>query len=312
MQEAAARPVGPVLITGGAGFIGRHLAQAMLRMGLETRILDDLSAGSPMAVPSEAVFFHGSVCDEGLVAEAIAGVQTVYHLAAIAGTPPSWTSTVRTQAVNLGGSVVVGVAAAKAGIARLVLASSAAVYGTRNEACREDDPLRPESPYALDKATAESYLRMLAQHHGFEAVVARFFNVYGPEQNPAYAPVVPLFAARAKAGQPARIEGDGLQTRDFIHVLDVVRALCLLGEAPQAAGEIFNLAGGRDVTILEVWHKIAAFYGCAPHVEWAAARAGDVRFSRADVGKIAERLGFHASIGLQEGIELTLGGSPSA
>lgn len=306
------RPAGPVLVTGGAGFIGHHLARALLGLGLETRILDDLSAGSRDMVPSEAHFFQGSVCDEGLVATAMAGVKTVYHLAAIAGTTPSWTNTVRTQAVNLGGSVVIASAAAKAGAARVVLASSAAVYGTRQEACREQDPLRPESPYALDKATAEAYVRMLAQHHGFEATVARFFNVYGSGQNPAYAPVIPLFAACARAGRPACIEGDGQQTRDFIHVLDVVRALCLLGGAPQAAGETFNLAGGRDVSMLEVWRKIAACYGRAPDVEWCAARAGDVRFSRADVSKIADCLGFRASIALQEGIELTLGEPPRA
>ena len=301
------------LVTGGAGFIGSHLVSDLLAHGVEVRVLDDLSRGSKAnlaaAGAADCELVEESVCDDAAVHRAVKGARWVYHLAAIPSVVESVAQPARTNAINVGGTLHVLDAARASGVERVVFAASCAAYGDDSELPkREDMRLRPTSPYALQKITSENYCRLYSSLYGLDAVSLRFFNVYGPRQDPYsdYAAVVPRFALAAVRDEVLRVYGDGEQTRDFVHVTDVARACRLTAVANDVAGEVFNVACGRPVSINELVAGVSDGVGRPLDVERLPERAGEVRHSVADISKTASELGFEAEIGLKEGLGRTV------
>lgn len=294
------RPVD--LVTGGAGFIGSHLVDRLLAAGGSVRVLDDLSSGRRERVPAAAEFVEGSIVDRANLKRAVAGVRTVYHLAAVVSVPQSVENPRRTHDVNVEGTVRLIEEAVAARAARIVFAGSCAVYGDRGGGpVREEDPTDPASPYAVTKLAAEHYGRLA---RGVEFVSLRFFNVYGPRQDPAsgYAAVVPAFLTALAAGSPLPLHGDGEQTRDFVYVGDVAEALTRAAEAPRVHGLAFNVGRGSSVRIAELAETAARISSRPARIERLAARPGDLRHSRADTSAAERGLGFRARTGLEEGL----------
>jgi UDP-glucose 4-epimerase len=303
------------LITGGAGFIGSHLAEALCRRGLRVVIVDDLSFGSlgNLAWPrptDDVEFIQADVGDARLIAPALAGCDWVFHHAAVASVPLSVAQPVGTHRINLTATLELLAAAKTAGVKRFVFASSSAIYGdSPAPRKRETDPPLPLSPYALQKYAGERYAQLFHAAHGLETVSLRYFNVFGPRQsfNSPYSGVIARFCTAALAGQPVTIFGDGQQTRDFVYVDNVVAANLLVAEAPAAAvaGRYFNIAGGESISLLQLVEELARQVGSrvAPH--FADARAGDVRHSSADLAA-ARAIGFDPKVTWQEGLARTL------
>ncbi len=304
--------MGRTLITGGAGFIGSHLVHALVARGDPVRVLDDLSSGSADRLPSPAdgcELTVGSVTDAPLVAGCMPGVEQVIHLAAQVSVTWSMDHPDETYRINDGGTGVVLEAAAEAGVRRVVLASSCAVYGDpRRQPVDEGTPTAPGSPYAGSKLAAEGRVLAALGDGGPEGVVLRYFNVYGPRQDPGspYAAVIPLFARALLRRRPLTIYGDGRQTRDFCFVGDVVRANLRACEAPEAPGQVFNIGTGEPSSVRELVERLAQQVGQPAEVIEAPAREGEVRHSRADVSRARRVLGFAASVGLEEGLERTV------
>lgn len=273
------------------------------------RVLDDLSTGRPENLAGlEVELLRGDVRDPAAVAAALQDVELVFHLAARVGVAETQGDPLGCYAVNLTGSLVVLEAARAGGVRRLVLASSAAVYGDAGETVDERTPARPISPYGASKLAMEQAASMYATAFGVPAVCLRFFNVYGPRQAPdsPYAAVIPLMLRRMLAGLPPTIDGDGRQTRDFIYVRDVVRG-CLLAAAHAGPdGPVYNLASGRSVAILELARTLQALVPEAPPPLFGPPRPGDIRFSAADIGQAAAALGFRPETGLEEGLRETV------
>src|SRR5438105_5836675 len=249
-----------VCVTGAAGFIGGHLAEALLAQGHEVVGLDDFSSGKRenaalLASHPKFSLIEGSIADPGDVERAISGARWVFHLAAIPSVPVSMAEPVRTNAVNVGGTVNVLETARRSGAERVVLACSCAAYGDGPEQPKHErlEP-RPMSPYAAQKVAGELYAQTYSRAYGLPCVALRFFNVYGPRQDPKseYAAAIPRFATRLLAGQRPIVYGDGKQTRDFVHVSDVVRANLLAATSPRAVGEVINVASGRSASLLEL------------------------------------------------------------
>ncbi len=302
-----------VLVTGGAGFIGSNLARACLAAGEAVRVLDDLSTGrreNLAEVSGDLEWLQGSITDPDAVRHAVAGCEIVYHQAALPSVPRSLEDPLGTHAVNATGALQVLEASRHAGVRRVVYAASSSAYGdTETLPKREDMPPRPLSPYALQKLVGEIYCRQYAELYGLETVSLRYFNVFGPRQNPdsAYAAVIPRFIRAAQRGEPARIFGDGLQSRDFTFVADVVAANRAAARAPaRASGLVFNVARGRRVTLLELWAQVCAVVGCEPVAPCLEpARAGDVRHSEADVSRARDLLGWEPRAELAFGLRET-------
>ncbi|MCK6526704.1 NAD-dependent epimerase/dehydratase family protein [Myxococcota bacterium] len=300
-----------ILVTGGAGFIGAHVVARLLSEGARVRVLDDLSTGSLSRLPAHEPrldFVRASVVDLDRVRDAVRGCAWVFHLAAVASVPASVVEPTVTHAVNATGTLNVFVAALEAGVRRVVYASSSAVYGPRPDLpAREDGRIDPASPYATSKAAGEWYARNLAATRGLDAVGLRYFNVYGPLQDPAspYAAAIPLFVRAIARGEPVTVFGDGLQTRDFVHVKDVVEANLAASRAPASMGQVFNVGTGRAVTVLDLLAAIGRATGRAVEVAHQAPRVGDVRHSVASVDSCRDRLGFLARVGLVEGLTET-------
>ena len=299
------------LVTGGAGFIGSHVVAELLEDGWGVRVLDDFSSGSPSnlcSVSDRIELVRGDVRDSELLATVAAGVEVIFHLAAIPSVPGSIQAPVHTNDVNLGGTLRVLEAARCCGVRRVVLASSSAVYGGTQPPLRETGPFAPVSPYGVQKLAAEHYLRLYANLYGVETVALRYFNVYGERQDPEsdYAAVIPLFLSAAKAGVPLRVHGDGEQSRDFVHVQDVARANRLAADAEGVSGECFNVASGRATRVMELVSAVSKVVGCAARVENEPARAGDIRHSWASVEGARKALGFESRIELEVGIRRTL------
>src|SRR5438445_11900578 len=288
--------MGRVCVTGAAGFIGGHLSAGLLEQGHEVVGLDDFSSGKreTAALLSADPRFHlieGSITDPQAVARAVAGAKWVFHLAAIPSVPVSMKEPERTNAVNVGGTVNVLQAALRAKAERVVLASSCAAYGDSPEQPKHENLVpRPMSPYAAQKIACELYAQTYTRAYGLPCVALRFFNVYGPLQDPKseYAAAIPRFTTRLLAGRRPIVFGDGLQTRDFVHVSDVVRANLLAATSPAAPGEVINVASGRSSSLVELIALIRQAIGAqAAHleVEHQAERAGDLRASSADLTK---------------------------
>lgn len=284
------------LVTGGAGFIGSFAVDHLLAQGIPVRVLDDLSTGrGENLAGSAASLIHGDATDPATLRAAMSGCEAVIHLAARISVPDSCRDPHGYALANDAGTVAVFEAARQLGVRRVVYASTCAVYGSTPELPkRETDALVPESPYAASKAAAEMYAQAYTRTLGLGCVGLRFFNVYGPRQDPAgaYAAAIPKFIERAAAGEPLVVFGDGEQGRDFVHVRDVARAIALAATVPGAAGRVFNIGGGRMRTINEIARLIIAQTNGRSAVERRPARDGDVRFSLADISLAAGILGW--------------------
>jgi len=298
------------LITGGAGFIGSHIAARLLSQGHDVRILDNLSSGRQEnldACPG-AEFVRGDVSRPEDCRKACAGRDVVFHHAALVSVQESLACPDDSFRINVGGTLNVLLAAREAGVRRVTFASSAAVYGDDPELPkRETMSLTPISPYGADKAAAEQYMLLAGRLWGLETVVLRYFNVFGPRQDPAgdYAAVIPKFIARLVAGKPPTIYGDGRQTRDFLYIDDVVAANLLAAESAQAPGGVFNIAGGDPISLLGLLETLQQATGLATPPEFAPERRGDIRASAADIKLARQRLGFKPATAIADGLAAT-------
>ena len=289
-----------VLVTGGAGFIGSRLAGA-LETHNEVRILDDFSTGSREDVPAGVEVVQGDVRDRVAVASAMEGVDLVYHQAGLVSVSDSMETPVVSNDINVAGTVRVLDAARRAD-ARVVLASSAAIYGDADEQpIPEDAPKAPTSPYGADKLAADNYGQVFAEAYDLPVVSLRYFNVYGTGQNPEYGGVIDAFLRRAFEGRPLVVHGDGEQTRDFVHVEDVVRANLAAGVTPHT-GTAYNVGSGDSVSIRRLAELVRELTGTDAPIEHGSPRPGDIRHSEADLRRARERLGYEPRTGLREGL----------
>ena len=299
------------LVTGGAGFIGSHIVDALVDRGDHVRVLDDLNTGFRENVNPGATLIEGSVADEGVVRSAVEGCDVIFHQAAHKAVLRSVEHPLTTDAVNTHGTLTVLKCALDEGVKRVVHASSSSVYGGAAHApTREDEPLYPRSPYAVTKLAAEHYCRVFRQLYGLETVALRYFNVYGPRQRPdaTYAAVIPLFVDALFHGRPLTIHGDGTQSRDFTYVSDVVRANLAAAEGPaeRCAGNVYNIAPGKSWSLLDLIAILGRLLNVEPQRAYGPARAGDVKFSQADATAARQDLAFECEIGFEEGLGRTL------
>jgi UDP-glucose 4-epimerase len=304
----------PVLITGGAGFIGSHLTDALLAKGYAVRILDDLSTGKRSNLPLDnprVELIEGDVADAALVARAAEGCQAVAHLAAVASVQASVDDPVRTHQSNFIGTLNVCEALREAGIKRVVYASSAAVYGNNGEGepISEDTPKAPLTPYASDKLSSEHYLDFYRRQHGLEPVVFRFFNIFGPRQDPSspYSGVISIFAERAEKGVPISVFGDGEQTRDFFYVGDLVKLLTQALELPQPVVGAINVGLNQTTSLNQLLAALSDVVGGLPDVTYQAARSGDIKHSRADNTRLLQSFTLGEPTPLNVGLARLLG-----
>jgi len=300
------------LVTGGAGFIGSHLVAGLVAEGWSVRVLDDLSSGreANLADVRDAVeLLRGDVRDPAALASAVAGVEVVFHQAALASVPLSVAEPLRTHAVNVDGTLNVLEAARRAGVRRVVYAASSSAYGDGEELPKVET-MAPNaiSPYALHKHAGELYCGLYTSLYRLETVALRYFNIFGPRQDPnsEYAAVIPRFICAALAGEGATIYGDGEQTRDFAYVQDAVRANLLAADAERAPGAVINVATAKRTSLNELWRAIRAITGVQAEARFLPPRAGDVRASVADLSRARELLGFEPSIDLHEGLRRTV------
>ncbi len=298
------------LVTGGAGFIGSHLCDALVAAGHTVRVLDDLSTGHRHNLPRGVELLEGDVADPSLVAGAILGMDGCYHLAAIASVEKGITDWVGTHRANLTGAITVFDAIRRQG-ARIpvVYASSAAVYGdARTIPIAETEPCAPLSAYGADKLGCELHARVASHVHGIPTVGLRFFNVYGPRQDPKspYSGVISIFTERIAAGRGVSIYGDGGQTRDFVYVSDVVNALVAAMALRPHDAPVFNVCTGHATSVLHLAHLIADLCGRSAVIAHAAPRAGEIRHSLGVPDKANAILGLPPRRPLRDGLEQVL------
>ncbi|SDT88326.1 UDP-glucose 4-epimerase [Pseudomonas pohangensis] len=303
----------PVLITGGAGFIGSHLADALLAQGIRVRVLDNFSTGkrTNLALDNPALeLVEGDVANALQVSEAVAGCRAVAHLAAVASVQASVEDPVATHQSNFIGTLNLCEAMRTHGVRRVLFASSAAVYGNNGEgvAIDEDTPLAPLTPYAADKLASEHYLDFYRRRHGLEPAVFRFFNIFGPRQDPSspYSGVISIFTERARAGLPITLFGDGEQTRDFVYVADLVAVLVQALLKPQVSVGAVNVGLGQSTSLLQLLAAIEGLLGSLPTITHVQARHGDIRHSRADNRRLLERYALPVPTTLAAGLQQLL------
>ena len=295
------------LVTGGAGFIGSHITRTLLERGNQVRILDNFSSGKRENLKGlDVELIEGDLRDASKVAEAVKGMDIVFHEAAFVSVPESMEKPLECLDVNVTGTSIVFEAARKAGVKRVVVASSAAVYGD-SEAypLSEETPLRQLSPYATSKRIDEKYAELFTNQFGLEVAALRYFNVYGPRQRPdsMYAAAVPIFIRRMLDNKPITIYGDGGQTRDLVNVRDVVQANLLASEHPAAPGKVFNVCTGVETRLLDLLDILYEIFPNAPKHVHAEPRAGDIYRSIGTPKKIVETLGFKPNVTLAEGLK---------
>ena len=305
-----------VLVTGGAGFIGSHLAQALCEQGAEVLVLDNLSSGLRANLDwrqssHRLEFVEGDIRDEVLVRRCVTGCHWVFHQAAIASVPYSVDHPAETNSQNLTATLSLLEAARDAGVRRFVFASSSAIYGDGPDPVKHEGlPPLPLSPYALQKYASERYGQLFHALYGIETVGLRYFNVFGPRQvfDSPYSGVIARFCTAFLEGQRPTIFGDGLQSRDFVYVSDVALANIRAAMAPasRVAGRVFNIAGGRSVSLLDLVSSLNALTAQRLEPVFEPARAGDVRHSQADIAAAQAGFEFEASVSLSEGLESTL------
>ena len=298
------------LVTGGAGFIGSHLVRALLHKGHDVRVLDNYSTGKQEnieALPVEVI--EGDVRDYLQVQDAVGGVDYVFHLAALASVGRSIRDPLTTHSVNETGTLTVLEAARKAGVKRVVYAASSSAYGNSPllPKCETAKPA-PASPYAISKLTGEYYCRVYWETYNLETACVRYFNVFGPRQDPQseYAAVIPRFITSALDGESPVIYGDGKQSRDFTYVENAVQATILAASAPQAAGQVINVACGERRSLLDVIELLEDLVADRIQPRFEASRAGDVMHSQADIEFARLLLGYEPEIGFKEGLKETV------
>ncbi|CCW35974.1 nucleoside-diphosphate-sugar epimerase [Chthonomonas calidirosea] len=302
------------LVTGGAGFIGAHLAKTLASQGTKVRVLDNFSSGTLenlRGFERRIDIVEGDVRNALACRNACRGVQVVFHLAALVSVPISIQDPIQADSVNIGGTLNMLIAARDQGVQRFVFSSSAAVYGDTAIIPTHEDVLpKPLSPYGVQKLAGEHYAQNFTNIFGLQTVALRYFNVYGPHQNPnsPYAAVIPKFISAVLEGKSPTIFGDGEQTRDFCYVGDVVRANLLAATAPseKASGGVFNIAGGRQHTLNTLWQMLQSVMGTQLCPTYAAPRTGDIRHSGADISRAESLLGYRPATSLEEGLRLTV------
>ena len=297
------------LVTGGAGFIGSHLAAELLHRGHTVRVADNLATGLRSNIPAGAQFVPGDLRDPDFAAEAARGCEVVFHQAAIASVPQSISEPRPSHEANIDATFNVLIAARDAGARRVVSAASSAAYGDSPVLPKtEDMRVDPLSPYALQKLVGEEYCRLFTRIYGLETVSIRYFNVFGPRQHPSspYSGVLSLFIKCALSGTAPTIYGDGEQTRDFTFVDDVVDGVLSAVDATGAAGEVINVATGVRVSLNHAWAALESILGPLEAPVCEAARVGDVYASQADIGKAERLLGFRPRVAFDEGLRRTV------
>ncbi len=300
------------LVTGGAGFIGSHLVEALVSLGARVRVLDDFSSGRKenlASVESLVEVIVGDVRDLSTCLKAAEGIEVILHQAALASVPRSVSEPLLAHEVNLTGTLNLLQAAALKKVKSFVFASSSAVYGENPVLPKkEGQEGKPLSPYAAQKLASEKYLQVFSELYGFNAVSLRYFNVFGPRQNPAsqYAAVIPVFITRMLNGLPPVIYGDGTQTRDFIYVQEVVRANLIASGFESFRGEVFNIGASVPVSINELVEIINSLLGLSIKAIYTDPRPGDIKESFADISQAEKLLGFRPELDFKSGLKLTL------
>ncbi|MGE5141714.1 MAG: SDR family oxidoreductase [Rudaea sp.] len=300
-----------VLVTGGAGFIGSHLVEALVARGYRTRVLDNLATGhleNLSGVAKDVEFVRTDLRDFDAVCAAVRGVELVYHEAALPSVSRSVQNPRDSNEANVTGTLNLLTAARDAGVRRVIMAASSSVYG-KNEALPKEEsmPPAPLSPYAVSKAAGEMYMRVFAELYGIETVCLRYFNVFGPRQDPTtqYAGAIAKFMSCALRGEPYPVFGDGEQSRDFTYVANVVEANLLAAAAPIDRHALVNIACGERASLNRVIQILNELTGRRLPVKYLPARAGDVRHSLASIDRARALLGYRPQIGLREGLEKT-------
>jgi UDP-glucose 4-epimerase len=310
-SRAARRQAVRALVTGGAGFIGSHLVDALLARGDDVVVLDNLATGRLDNLPAGVRFVEGDVADPAAVARAVAGCEIAYHQAALGSVARSVDDPLASDRANVTGTLTLLTGARAAGVRRVVLASSSSVYGgARQRPTPESAPLVPRSPYAVTKLAGEHYGRLFWELHGLEVVALRYFNVFGPRQRPDsdYAAVIPRFATAVLAGVSPHVHGDGRQSRDFTYVADVVQANLRAAAAPAdgCAGRAFNVGRGEPVSLLDLLDALAALVGVRVSPTFGPRRPGDVSHSHADISAARRQLGYDPAVPLAAGLAPTV------
>lgn len=300
------------LVTGAAGFIGSNIVEELLERGESVRAIDDFSTGRRENIApflDRIELFEGSLNDEETLALAVDGVDYILHQAALPSVPRSVSDPLASHEANATGTLRLLIAARDAGVKRLVFASSSSVYGDSPELPKHEEmPARPRSPYAVNKLAGEEYCKVFTLVYGLPTVALRYFNVFGPRQDPKsqYAAVIPAFITAALEGRRPIVHGDGLQTRDFTYVQNVVAANLLACEAPDAAGNAINIACGERISLLDLLAEIGRITGRTIEPVFDPARPGDVKHSLADISKAERLLGYRPVVSFAQGLERTV------
>lgn len=300
------------LVTGGAGFIGSHLVEALVDRGHRVRVLDNFSTGDRAnldEVRERIELIDGDITDLETVRRATRGVELVFHQAALASVPRSVANPLATHRACVDGTLNVLVAARDAGVRRVVYAASSSAYGNSQRLPKtETDPTAPLSPYAVAKLAGEQYCSAFSEVYRLETVRLRYFNVFGPRQSPdsAYAAVIPLFIQAMTAGRRPMIHGDGTQSRDFTFIADVVQANLLAAEVPGISGRLYNVACGRRTSLLELVEHLNALLGTRIAPTHGAPRPGDVQHSQADIQRACSDLGYRPTTDVPSGLRRCL------
>lgn len=300
------------LVTGGCGFIGSNIVEHLVTSGEMVRVIDDLSTGSRSNIAEfgkDVELVEGSILDGNAVARAVAGVDYVLHQAALPSVQRSVEDPVTSNRVNVDGTVQLLHACVKAGVKRVVYAASSSAYGDQPALVKSEKLLPlPKSPYAVSKLAAEYYLQAFSDCYGLETAALRYFNVFGPRQDPnsEYSAVIPLFISRVLRGQRPVIYGDGTQTRDFTYVANNVKANILAATVPGVRSEVMNVACGKSYSLLDLLAAINSVLGTAVEPEFAPPRSGDVKHSLADIGRARQVMGYDVEVDFTEGLRRTI------
>lgn len=300
------------LVTGGAGFIGSHIATALVERGDRVRVLDNLSTGhlaNLAGIHDRIEFIEGDLTRADQVQAAVKGVDCIFHQAALASVPRSVEHPLDTHAACVTGTLQLLDAARRAGVRRLVYAASSSAYGDQpTSSKRETDLPAPISPYGAAKLAGELYCQSFTATYGFETVALRYFNVFGPRQDPhsQYSAVIPLFITALLAGRQPSIFGDGQQSRDFTYVANIVHGNLLAADAPGAAGRMYNIANGRSISLLELIAALNALLGTKVQPRHEPPRVGDVRDSLADITRARAELQYEPQVGFEDGLRRSI------
>ena len=306
------------LVTGGAGFIGSHIVDMLVARGDKVRVLDNLATGhhhNLQQVADKIEFIEGDIRNEAVVQKAVKDVEFIFHLAALVSVPQSMQQPVEAELINAVGTLNVLNAAKASGVRRLVLSSTCAVYGDEPTLPKiETMQPRPKSPYAVSKQTAEYYCQLYHDLMGLETVILRYFNIYGPRQDPSsvYSGVISIFVDKMMQNSAPFIYGDGQQTRDFVFVKDVARANLMAAEEVTAAGQVFNIGTGRQITINHLFNTLRAIFNNNLEPVYKEARAGDILHSYADATQAQKVLSWSAQVSFEEGLKQLVGSVTAA